>query len=242
MNLSITVNNPSGLPVYYTWYRDGYPIVGASGPSYSAQVSSADDGATFYVEASKIGATPLASRTTTLTVAPDVTRPRVLGASSSYANLSTIIIRFSEMVIETMAEDSFNYNFPNTISSLSLGPDGMTVTMVVEPPLVLNNIYDLQVIGIWDLANHVIDPDPTTITFKAGADLPELSIERYDTAAYISWPAPSTGFLLQQADVFLSPSSATAWSTYPTAPSVVNGRNVVTVPINTGKKFFRLRQ
>jgi hypothetical protein len=53
----------------------------------------------------------------------------------------------------------------------------------------------------------------------------------------ISWPTNATGFSLEQSDT-LAP--AANWSVATNAPVVVGDQNVVTVPVDSGMKFFRL--
>ena len=53
----------------------------------------------------------------------------------------------------------------------------------------------------------------------------------------LAWPAPSTGFTLQQTDQ-LAP---TGWSDFPDTPSVSNGLNQVSVETTNATMFFRLR-
>jgi hypothetical protein len=68
--------------------------------------------------------------------------------------------------------------------------------------------------------------------------LPNLSIQLTPTnATVISWPAPSTGFGLQQNNS-LDP---TAWSPVTNAIVVTNGNNKVIVPQTGGAQFYRLK-
>jgi hypothetical protein len=53
----------------------------------------------------------------------------------------------------------------------------------------------------------------------------------------ISWPAPSTGFNLQQNSSF----NPTTWADVTTTPAVVNGRNQVLVSAPIGTRFYRLK-
>lgn len=55
----------------------------------------------------------------------------------------------------------------------------------------------------------------------------------------LTWPAPSTGFSLQEGDQ-VDPSSAN-WSNSVLTPIVTNAQNLVTVPLTNSSKFFRLR-
>ena len=61
-------------------------------------------------------------------------------------------------------------------------------------------------------------------------------------SAVISWPAPSTGFVLEQASALLTPGT-TVWSPVGIAPTVSGGMNTVTVTgAGAGQKFYRLKK
>jgi hypothetical protein len=95
--------------------------------------------------------------------------------------------------------------------------------------------------SIRDLSDLVITPNPTLVSFTAGVSgLPRITIQHSGPSAIISWPAPSTGFVLEQTDQFFS--GATSWTLVNAQTVVVNGRNTVTVDISTGTRFYRLRQ
>ncbi len=53
----------------------------------------------------------------------------------------------------------------------------------------------------------------------------------------LSWPAPSTGFALQETDQLTSAN----WANSPSAPSVSNGLNQISVSPTNSARFFRLR-
>jgi gluconolactonase len=54
----------------------------------------------------------------------------------------------------------------------------------------------------------------------------------------LSWPAPSTGFALQEADQLIPPIN---WSASPLPITTVNSQNVVSLDPTNSAKFFRLR-
>jgi hypothetical protein len=54
----------------------------------------------------------------------------------------------------------------------------------------------------------------------------------------LSWPAPSTGFALQETGELTPPLN---WSASPLAVIATNGQNVVNVDATNAAKFFRLR-
>ena len=69
---------------------------------------------------------------------------------------------------------------------------------------------------------------------------PALLVQRSGTnQCSLSWPFPSTGFVLQSAPSLQSPS---AWSNVTQPVSVLNARNEVTLPFTAPARFFRLRR
>jgi len=109
---------------------------------------------------------------------------------------------------------------------------------VLGGTLVAGETYELSVSGITDLVGNGIVPDPTLLTFVAGGGLPRLRIELVPDYVNITWPAPSTGFVLQEADNL----TGGAWTPVSTPPIVINGRNFVSLFTGPGNKFYRLQQ
>jgi hypothetical protein len=70
---------------------------------------------------------------------------------------------------------------------------------------------------------------------------PVLKVTRAGNNVIISWPAPATGFVLQEANALANPSSSTIWNPGAT-PALNGGEYQVTVPSPAGNKYFRLRQ
>jgi Big-like domain-containing protein len=234
--LSVQVNNPSGAPVTYRWYRNDVLITSnAFAASYSFIATDADNQAVYRVEASKIGSSA-ASGPATLTVVPDNTPPHVTGVTSSYTNLSVIIVHFDEFV-DDLAADEFSYALPgSSVDTADLLPDGMSAILGLGTPLVAGQTYELSVSGVNDLAGNTIVE--TNVAFVAAGDLPRLAIELVPDYVNLTWPAPSTGFVLQQA----SDLAGSSWTDVGTPPIVVNGRNFVSLFTEPGNKFYRLRR
>jgi hypothetical protein len=67
---------------------------------------------------------------------------------------------------------------------------------------------------------------------------PRLRITRTATDVLCSWPAPSTGFVLEESDTLVEAD----WTTVGTPPAQVADQNVVTLQIEGGMKFFRLKR
>ncbi len=235
------LNNPSGLPLQYQWFRDGSPISGATLATYTIQPTiAADNGATFSVQVAKVGSS-VTSRTATLTVVPDVTGPQVLEVFST--NLTHLVVRFNELVEPSSAAEGFSYNIRPENGGVAgvLQPDGKTVVVEMQFALVAGDTYELELSELSDLAGNPINPNPSVVTFTAGTDQPRLTIVRSGNQAILSWPA-ATSYVLEQTDALASPSSSTVWTPVAAAATVVHGKNSLTVSAGTGKKVYRLRR
>jgi hypothetical protein len=240
---SIQVSNPSGLPLQYQWFRGGNPIGGANGPTYEIEPTLADDGATFSAQVAKVG-NAVTSRSARLSVRPDTHGPQVIEVFSSYATLDRLTVKFNERVNADDATDPFAFDPDASLGVLTatVRSDGRTVDLTLAP-MTLQQSYHLTV-SIRDLVDNYISPNPTTINFVAGgSDLPRLTITTSPDYADISWPSPSTGFVLEEASQLMLPVSATVWTTVSTPPSLINGRLTVSVlTVGGTKMFYRLRQ
>ena len=67
---------------------------------------------------------------------------------------------------------------------------------------------------------------------------PLLSITRSGNSVIVSWPMPSTGFLLEETPNLNPPS----WTTNNVAPSDNGTIKAVTVPTGPGNRFYRLKR
>ena len=71
---------------------------------------------------------------------------------------------------------------------------------------------------------------------------PALAVERIGTSVRVFWPAPATGFVLDQTAALATTPAATVWAQVP-FPYSTNATHVsITVPAPMGTKFYRLRQ
>lgn len=94
---------------------------------------------------------------------------------------------------------------------------------------VLNSANYRIIPGFWALE----DMGPAT-------GLPALSIALSGANVILSWPSPSTGFVLQHADSFnVLPA---AWSDTPGVVSDNGFIKSLTLPHNLSKRFYRLRR
>jgi hypothetical protein len=236
---SVGVNNPSGAPLFYQWFRGGVEVPGAISPTYTFQVNSSDDNATFSVRVAKVGSV-VTSASATLDVIADVRPPNALEAIGYASNLFNVIVRFDERVSQASAEDQFKYSledlgFPFTAT---LEPDGKTVTLVYQTALDQGRTYTLTVSEVTDLVGNAMGT--ANLDFVAGqGGLPRLTVSYSDFYVYVSWPAPSTGFILEET---ANLDNAASWTAVTQTPAVINGRNTVVVTPGPGLKAYRLKQ
>lgn len=73
----------------------------------------------------------------------------------------------------------------------------------------------------------------------AGSPVPTLRIWLAGTNAVISWPNPSDGFQLQETPMS---GDSMSWNNVSQTPTVVGSDQQVTVPANTGNRFYRLKK
>jgi hypothetical protein len=235
---TVGVNNPSGAPVHYQWLRNGVEIEGATGPTYIFQATSADHNQDFSVRAAKVGSS-VTSATARLTVVPDTTKPRVVSVSS-VTNLMEITVIFSERINVDDLREAFNFFIVELggppVSSVE-GADGKSAILTLTAPLEVGTSYSLRVDNARDLAGNVINS--VTVRFIAGGEPPALTISLSGGDVVVSWPAPSTGFVLQENS---SLNGATAWAPVAGTPTVVAGRNTLTLARSGTARFFRLQQ
>ncbi|MBK7999341.1 MAG: Ig-like domain-containing protein [Verrucomicrobia bacterium] len=240
--LSVGVSNPSGLPLHYQWFRDGSPISGETKPTYTFLPTVAgDNGGTFSVQVSKYGAS-VTSRTATLTVVPDVVGPQIVEAFST--NLTDVVVRFNELLEAGSAAEPFSYSIlpDNDASAAALQADGRTVIFTPLNPLTAGETYEVWVENVADLANNALSPNPSIVTFVAGTAQPRLEIVRNGNQVVLSWAASSTPSVLEETSALATPVANTVWTAVSAAPTVVRGKNTVSVSAGSGIKIYRLRQ
>jgi hypothetical protein len=241
VTFSVGVNNPSRAPLFYQWFRGGVEIAGATGPTYTFAVTSADDNATFSVRVAKVGSV-VTSAMATLDVIPDNRPPNPIEVLSYGTNLFNVVVRFDERLSQASAEDQFKYDvqadgfgFP---FSATLQPDGKTVTLVYQTPLESGTTYTIKISEVTDLVGNAMGM--TNLTFVAGqGGSPRLRVAYVDGYVDISWPAPSTGFVLEESANLSNPSG---WTAVSQTPAVINGRNTVSLTPGPGLKAYRLKQ
>ena len=236
---AVQVNNPSGAPVHYQWFRNGVEIPGATGPTYVFPATPADNNQDFSVRAAKVGS-QATSTTARLTVVPDTTKPRAISVTSSTNNLMEITVHFNERMNIDDLRDPFTFFIVEqggfAVSSVE-GADGKSAILTLTAPLEVGSSYSVRVENARDLAGNAMVS--TTLTFTVGGEAtPSLAISLSGGDVVISWPAPSTGFVLEEKNNL----TGGTWATVTGTPTVVAGRNTLTLTRTGTTRFFRLRQ
>jgi hypothetical protein len=154
-SFAVAATGPVGQLIQYQWSRNGNPIDGATGTSYSFLPTTADHNARFTVQVSKPGSvvtTPAAI----LSVTADTDVPTVALVRGS-TSLKTVTVFFSEKVEVSQAQNPANYTIPGfTVTSAVLDAEGTTVTLTFNPPLAPNQNYNLTIQGVTDLTGHTL--------------------------------------------------------------------------------------
>jgi hypothetical protein len=170
--------NISGSPtLLIQWYRNDEPITGATTPSltYGPVKYPDDNGARFYVVAQNV-LNSVTSRVATLTVSSDTEPPVCVSATASFG-LASVLVRFDELVDPNAAGDSFNYELPGrTIQAVTVNPDGMSVTVAVDPPFDIDSGYSITMSGISDIGGNV--RTSCTLNFHTAVISPGFALQR----------------------------------------------------------------
>lgn len=169
----------SGAPQFYHWSKNGTPIPGANGPSYTANSVTypGDNGAQITVIVSN--SLNSVSSTATLTVTPDTVPPTAIDAVLSN-DLSTVIVTFSEPM---------NPNLPGSFGVFPTGTDpnnaafpdqsvitGSNAVLTYNTPLAAGQNYSVVIYDVFDTAGanppgNIIDPYPTIIPIRSRLEL-----------------------------------------------------------------------
>ncbi len=162
VNLAVEVTG--GSPAQIQWFRNGAPIAGATGASYSFRAALADDGATYTVDV--FNGFGRVTANTLLAVAADTTAPELLSAVGD-PTLEHVRLAFSERVNPLDATDPFNYELDNgvTVTAATM-IDDHTVLLTTQPQTE-GVLYTVTVNGLRDLAdtpNEIAANSPATFT------------------------------------------------------------------------------
>ena len=149
-----TTASPYTSTVLYQWYKNGNPIIGATGQSYSiSAASAADSGAKYKVLVAVPGLSATSSEAT-LTVTADNVKPIVYSVKGD-ATLTSATVRFSEKVVAPSSTTAANYSFDGglTVSAVSQVDD--TTVKLTTSAQTAGATYKLTVNGVSDSAGNL---------------------------------------------------------------------------------------
>ena len=161
------VTNPSGLPVFYQWLRNGSAIADATGSGYSFVPTSTDNGARYSVRVSKIGSV-VTTTDAVLTVTANTDAPAVTSVRGS-ENLNRFVVSFSELM---GTPSTANFTITGyTTTAVELDSTGTNVIVTLDKPLAPGTAYSLSVQGIQDAVGTTLTTATTplnTFVFSRG--------------------------------------------------------------------------
>lgn len=189
--LSALATNTLNVPFSYQWQRnDGAGFVdipNARTRSLSfTNLTVADNGAQFRVIVAA-GDTAVTSQVATVNITPDRTGPLALNARRE-ANLTTIVVNFSEPLDPVAATTTGNYQvcdafIPNrcvNVINAALTNNNTTVILETDTPD-LAGVYQINLSGITDVHGNLIRP-PTTLALRIVASF-QQGLNGYTGAA-----------------------------------------------------------
>jgi uncharacterized repeat protein (TIGR01451 family) len=132
----------------------------------------------------------------------------------------------------TVSQGGFSTVAGSVTANLGTLVAGATATITISGSGSVNMTNALSVSAAQADAN-LANNSTTLVTLVVA---PSLSIRHVGANIVISWPAPSTGYVLESSTSVLGP-----WAAVGAGITVVNGENQVTVPA-TGTAFYRLRK
>jgi len=148
-------------PASIQWNKNGTPIPGATGTSYTtAPLTTADTGAKYTASLSVLGTNPQTSQAASLTVTADVTAPTIVSAVRSYSDPNTVIVKFSEPLGASGATAA-NYKLNGTAASAAVLSSNKTSVTLTGSAVPTN--ATLTVTGVSDVAGNPVAAN-TTVT------------------------------------------------------------------------------
>jgi hypothetical protein len=140
------------------WYRNGLPIPGANGLSYTLNnVTTNDQDAVFYVLVTNL-AYSITSSNVVLSVNTDNVPPTLAAAGS--LDGTTVAVSFNEAIEPASATNKANYAIASTtVTGVTLNPDGKTVVLALSPKA--PNNFTVTVNNVTDLAGNPVTTNST---------------------------------------------------------------------------------
>lgn len=166
----------SGTPaIAYQWYFQSTPLAGKTATSLVlSNVTPVSAGAYYLIAANAAGRAT--SQVATLSIIPDTTPPRLLGAAGGRATNRNILLSFSKPVSTATAQRLLNYQLmgPDSVIILSaVVTNGTNVNLLLNKARTTNANYSLRVRDVTDTAYtpNLVTPNPTLLSVATTVDL-----------------------------------------------------------------------
>jgi hypothetical protein len=156
--------SPYTTNVVYQWMRNGTPIPGATGPTYSIPLASQADSGTYSVLVAVPGAAAT-SQDATLTVTADATPPTITNVAAS-GRFTDLTVTFSEPVAAASATTAANYAISGGVNVTAVQQIDSRTVRLTTSRMADDTAYTLTVNNVQDTANNVIAAN-TVVPFRS---------------------------------------------------------------------------
>jgi hypothetical protein len=160
----------TGSSPMFQWFRNNMAIPGATSASLTFDPAVPGNSGTYKVVVTNNfppSGSMAMSRESVLTVSPDSTRPRVVRTQVN-ANLTSILLSFSEPLATASAESTGNYILTPSVAVSSAVLQNGTNVLLTTAARTLGTSYNLRVQNVTDTAvtPNPIDPNPTDLAIQ----------------------------------------------------------------------------
>jgi hypothetical protein len=220
-------------PLTYQWYRNGTnQILGATNSTLTLTNIQATDAVLYHVVVSNSFGTAISSNALLTVTGFDhfgwspIPSPRFVN---------------NAFAVTVVALDATNAVFTDFTGTVSLS----TTNGVLVSPQVSDNFID----GVWS-GNILVSQTVSNLVLWAGdgagrvgaanaidvVNVPSITTSIAGDSLSVTWPVSPGGFVLEMSDSLLPDS----WTPVSGSPTVADGLNTQTVPLNGANQFFRL--
>lgn len=180
-------------PLRYQWYREGFPINGATNSTYvTGRPAAAFEGG-YFVTVQNDGCGAVTSRVANLYVLGDVVPPMVI-RQSVLPDRTHVLLSFYPCPLDPgTTGDASNYEFSGGIMLSNIAIVQETNLLLTTSPLAPSTHYNLRLWYLQNVEGNTIYPNPMDVSLWSPPL--QISLTRSNNTAHLSWP---TGGVLQR--------------------------------------------